>query len=84
MKCSLAVINGLIRIHGSLFILSTHLYEIGVELKHHPNIIFRYFETDVKDDQLNFSYQLKEGISNDRLGYLILKREKVVDLLEKL
>ena len=30
------------------------------------------------------SYQLKDGISNDRLGYLILKREGVVDMLEKL
>jgi len=27
---------------------------------------------------------LKEGISNDRLGYLILKKEGVVDLLKKL
>jgi len=33
---------------------------------------------------LEFSYQLKDGISNDRLGYVILKREKVVELLEKL
>ncbi|MBZ5858198.1 MutS-related protein [Flavihumibacter profundi] len=84
MKCSLAVIKGLIKINNSLFILSTHLYEIGEELKSHPNIIFRYFETAVKDDQLEFGYHLKEGISNDRLGYLILKREKVIDLLEKL
>lgn len=84
MKCSLTVIRGLIRINNSLFILSTHLYEIGQELKDHPNIIFRYFETAVEDDQLHFSYQLKEGISNDRLGYLILKREKVVELLEKI
>jgi len=38
----------------------------------------------VKDDQLEFSYQLKEGISNDRIGYLILKREKVVEMLERL
>ncbi|HNR17133.1 MAG TPA: DNA mismatch repair protein MutS [Chitinophagaceae bacterium] len=84
MKCSLAVIKGLIKIKNSLFILSTHLYEIGDELKNYPNISFRYFETDVKDDQLKFSYQLKEGISNDRIGYVILKREKVVDMLEKL
>jgi len=27
---------------------------------------------------------LREGISNDRIGYVILKREKVVDMLEKL
>ena len=84
MKCSTAVIKGLIKIRKSLFILSTHLYEIGEELKIYPNILFRYFETSVKDDQLEFSYQLKEGISNDRIGYLILKREKVVEMLERL
>ncbi len=84
MKCSTTVIKGLIKIKNSLFILSTHLYEIGEELKNYPNISFRYFETNVKDDQLEFTYQLKEGISNDRIGYVILKREKVVDMLEKL
>ena len=84
MKCSLTVIKGLIKIKNSLFILSTHLYEIGEELKSYPNISFRYFETNVKDEQLEFSYQLKEGVSNDRIGYVILKREKVVDMLENL
>lgn len=84
MKCSTVVIEGLLKIKNSLFILSTHLYEIGEGLKTHPNICFKYFETAVEDEQLNFSYQLKEGISNDRLGYLILKREKVIDLLDKL
>jgi DNA mismatch repair ATPase MutS len=84
MKCSLTVIKGLIKIKNSLFILSTHLYEIGEELKPYPNISFRYFETNVNNDQLSFSYQLREGISNDRIGYVILKREKVVDMLEKL
>lgn len=84
MKCSLTVIKGLIKMKNSLFILSTHLYEIGEELKQYPNISFKYFETCVRDDQLEFSYQLKEGISNDRIGYVILRREKVVELLEKL
>ncbi|WP_431211943.1 MutS-related protein [Puia sp. P3] len=84
MKCSLTVIKGLIRIRRSLFVLSTHLYEIGDELKQYPNILFNYFETSVKNDQLEFSYQLKEGVSNDRIGYLILKREKVVEMLEGL
>ena len=84
MKCSLTVIKGLIKIKNSLFILSTHLYEIGEELKSYPNISFRYFETNVTDEQLSFSYQLREGISNDRIGYVILKREKVVEMLENL
>lgn len=84
MKCSLTVIKGLIKIKNSLFILSTHLYEIGEELKKYPNISFKYFETTVTEDQLDFSYQLKDGISNDRIGYVILKREKVIEMLEKL
>lgn len=84
MHCSSTVIKGLLKIKNSLFILSTHLYEIGEELKVFPNISFRYFETTATDEQLKFSYQLKEGISNDRFGYLILKREKVVEMLEKL
>jgi DNA mismatch repair protein MutS len=84
MKCSSTVIEGLLKIKNSLFILSTHLYEIGEDLKKYPNIQFKYFETSVTDGQLYFSYQLKDGISNDRLGYLILKREGVVEMLEKL
>jgi DNA mismatch repair protein MutS len=84
MKCSSTVIKGLIKIPNSLFILSTHLYEIGEELKQYPNINFKYFETFAHNDKLEFSYLLKDGISNDRLGYLILKREGVVDILENL
>lgn len=84
MKCSTVVIEGLRKMPNAIFILSTHLYEIGESLKQFPNIQFRYFETQVENDQLVFSYHLKEGISNDRLGYLILKREGVVDLLGKL
>ncbi len=84
MKCSLAVIKGLVKIRQSLFVLSTHLYELGEELKNYPVISFKYFETTVLNDQLSFSYQLKEGISDDRIGYIILRREKVVDMLDKL
>jgi len=84
MKCSTAVIRGLIKINHSLFILSTHLYEIGEELKDLPTIDFKYFETMLKENELFFSYQLKDGISQDRMGYLILKKEGVTTLLENL
>jgi DNA mismatch repair ATPase MutS len=84
MKCSTTVVEGLRKMQNALFILSTHLYEIGEGLMQFSNIQFRYFETGVDEDQLVFNYQLKNGISNDRLGYLILKREGVVKMLEKL
>ncbi|WP_018630950.1 MutS-related protein [Niabella aurantiaca] len=84
MRCSLAVIQGLLKVKSSLFILSTHLYEIGEELAPMPSIAFKHFETKIEGDTLSFSYQLKDGISKDRLGYFILKKEKVVEMLERL
>lgn len=84
MKCSTAVVKGLIKVRTSLFILSTHLYEISEDLKEHPNIDFKYFETQIASEKLNFSYQLREGVSNDRLGYFILQSEKVTDLLDSI
>lgn len=82
--CSAIVIEGLIKMRGSLFVLSTHLYELAETLKMHPNISFKYFETFVDNEIPRYSYLLKEGVSNDRLGFLILKREKVLELLDQI
>jgi DNA mismatch repair protein MutS len=84
MKCSEAVIRGLIRMENALFILSTHLYEIGDQLKGIQSICFKYFETQLINNELLFSYQLKDGISQDRMGYLILQKEGVTSLLDQL
>jgi DNA mismatch repair ATPase MutS len=84
MKCSLAVIKGLVKMENGLFILSTHLYEIGEELKSLPSISFKYFETKLINNELFFSYQLKDGVSQDRMGYLILQKEGVTALLDEI
>jgi DNA mismatch repair protein MutS len=84
MKCSTKVIEGLQKLRSSLFILSTHLYEISEQLSAHNNIQFSYFETNVVNKELHFQYHLKPGVSQDRIGYLILEREGVVDLLDQL
>lgn len=84
MKCSIAVVKGLVKVEKSLFILSTHLYEISEDLKDVKNIDFKYFQTDIVGDQLEFNYQLRDGVSNDRLGYFILQSEGVTDLLDNI
>lgn len=81
--CSSIVIEGLLAMRDSLFVLSTHLYEIAEGLQTHANIQFKYFETFIEADIPSYSYQLKDGISNDRLGFLILKREHVLELLDQ-
>lgn len=80
-NCSLAVIHGLLHNHQCLYILSTHLYEIAEELQQEDQIIFKYFQSEVVDDNLRFTYELKNGIAKEKLGYLILKKEKVIELL---
>jgi DNA mismatch repair ATPase MutS len=84
MKCSTKVIEGLQALKQSFCILSTHLYEISEPLKVYPHIQFCYFETAVIGKTLLFNYTLKKGVSQDRLGFLILEREGVVDLIERI
>ncbi|MGN6509822.1 MAG: MutS-related protein, partial [Chitinophaga sp.] len=80
-NCSLAVIRGLLNNHRCLYILSTHLYEIAEELQGEDQIIFKYFQSEVIDDNLHFTYGLKDGIAKEKIGYLILRKEKVIELL---
>lgn len=82
MKCSITVIDGLQKRKNGLYILSTHLYEIAEQLIDYKNIQFKFFETNIKNNEMEFSFQLKDGISDDRLGYMILEKEGVVDLLK--
>jgi DNA mismatch repair ATPase MutS len=84
MKCTVSVVEGLSKARNGLFILSSHLYEIGDDLQRLPSLRFKYFETTLKNNDLHFSYQLKDGISKDRMGYLILQKEGVTKLLDNL
>lgn len=81
MRCSTAVVEGLAKINSSVFVLSTHLYEIAADLQRFKNLQFHYFETNLVNEELVFNYNLKPGISNDRFGYLILQKEGVLKLL---
>jgi DNA mismatch repair ATPase MutS len=82
-ECTRAVIDGLLLQTGHIMVLSTHLYEVAQHFKDNPSLQFAYFVTNTTDDgNFKFRYQLKEGISNDRIGYKILQREGVIDLLQ--
>lgn len=83
-ECSLAVIEGLLSQQQNLMALSTHLNELAVPLQNRTEVFFRYCNTDLSESgSYTFTYQLKEGVSHDRVGYLVLKKEGVLDLLNK-
>lgn len=81
-ECTRAVVEGLLHRPGHIMVLSTHLYEVAQHFTDRTDIIFNHFVTDLAtDDSYTFTYQLKPGISDDRIGYRILQKEGVIDLL---
>lgn len=84
MQCSIDVIDGFSKVKNALFVISTHLYEIADNLQHAENVTFKHMETIVDGDQFRFTYQLIDGISNERIGHTIMKQEGVVKMLQEL
>lgn len=81
--CSLAVIKGLVHKQANLVLLSTHLHELADKVADEQGIFFKYFETLIdKDNSFKFTYQLKDGVSKDRIGFSLLIQEGVIDLLK--
>jgi DNA mismatch repair protein MutS len=81
-ECTRAVVDGLLQHPNHLMILSTHLYEVAQQFTGNKDMMFSYFVTNMAEDgSYEFTYELKEGISNDRIGYRILQKEGVIDLL---
>jgi DNA mismatch repair ATPase MutS len=79
---SLATITALSKIRNSAFLISTHIVEIAVALKQYTNISFRYFASGVEDGKLVFEYKIREGISDETLGFFIFKNEGILEILE--
>lgn len=68
---------------GCLFMFSSHLIELAEQFAQAEFIDCRYFEADVTDGKLAFDYQLREGVSEQRLGMRVLEEEGVFDLLRQ-
>ena len=82
-ECTRAIVEGLMNRPDHLKILSTHLYEVAKHFSDREDILFSYFVTRMTgDDNFAFDYELKQGISQDRIGYRILQKEGVLDLLK--
>lgn len=81
---SLQVIDGLAGISGSLFLVSTHIVEIAAGLQHNPNIFFACFESTMEGGVPWYSYKLRSGISNERMGMVILKNSGILEMLEEM
>jgi DNA mismatch repair ATPase MutS len=80
---SLQVIDSLSKVRDSLFLISTHIVEIAPQLEHNANIFFNCFESTMEGGVPWYNYKIREGISNERVGMLIIKNEGIIEILEE-
>ena len=57
------------------FLISTHILEYAKAFEHDEACCFYYMESEIKDDEFVCSYQMKQGISESKVGYWIVKKE---------
>lgn len=78
---TLAVTEGFSEYNNCLFIVSTHIIEVGEALKKHSNIQFSYMPTVMQGAIPRYTYQLQQGITEDRQGMMIIRNEKILLLM---
>jgi len=76
-----AVLRGLAKAGGSRFIVASHLSEAVHELRGDEAFRFLHFRASSSDGDLRFDYSLQPGVSDQRLGMEVLRKEGVLDAL---
>jgi DNA mismatch repair protein MutS len=80
---SLMIISAFSKMRNTFFMISTHIVEVANDLAHTANINFKFMETTFDNETPVYSYQLKDGITDEKLGMWIVKNEGIVELIDK-
>lgn len=79
---TVAVTEALAEKHNCSFIVSTHITEAGEELRRRcENLQFLYLPTEMQGTRPTYPYKLREGITDDRHGMMIINNERVVETI---
>lgn len=79
---TLAVTRSFSKYRNCLFIISTHIIEVGAALGEGcENIQLAYLPTVMDGNVPKYTYQLKEGITSDRQGMMIIENENILELI---
>lgn len=78
---TLAVTEAFAEYKNCLFIVSTHIIEVGEALAGKNNIQFSYMPTVMEGSVPRYTYRLEKGITEDRQGMLIIRNEGILELI---
>lgn len=81
-EASLSVISAFSKFKKGLFAISTHIIEIADELNDNDAIFFKFFEANIVNETPHYDYILKDGVTNERIGMYILRKERVLETIE--
>ncbi|MCQ4873699.1 MULTISPECIES: MutS-related protein [Odoribacteraceae] len=81
---SRAVVGALARLKQGVFMISSHIVEVAGTLEKEDSVDFRFFDIRMENDEPRYTYHLREGVSEERIGMYILRKAGVVDLIESL
>ncbi|PJJ85025.1 MutS-related protein [Mucilaginibacter auburnensis] len=79
---TVVVTKGFAKMKTSRFIISSHIVEAADQLKQQTNTRFYYLPTTMKDSLPVYNYTLKEGVTDDRHGMIIIKNEGILEILK--
>ncbi|MBO9635326.1 MAG: DNA mismatch repair protein [Chitinophagaceae bacterium] len=65
-----------------LFVVSTHIIEVGEALRKNENIQFAFMPTVMEGARPRYTYKLERGITEDRQGMMIIRNEGILELLK--
>lgn len=79
---TLAVTEALAGYRNCFFVISTHIIEVGTALQERcNNIQFARLPTTMDGTTPRYSYQLQEGITDDRHGMMIIRNERILETI---
>lgn len=79
---TLAVTASFAEYRNCLFIISTHIIEVGDALRAQcDNLQFAYLPTVMEGVKPRYTYRLENGITSDRHGMMIIENERILELI---
>jgi DNA mismatch repair ATPase MutS len=84
LDASREVIFGLARSRRGGVLVASHLSELADALRAAPGVRFLRLEGEAEDGVLRWSYRIREGVSEQRLGMALLRQVGIPEILERI
>lgn len=82
-EATLTITTALTEKQHCFFVISTHITEAGKQLQSISNrLLFVYFPSLINGNVPEYTYRLQPGISDDRHGMMIIKKEGILELIK--